>query len=210
MAGSLSANAIAINSTGSGLGSGTTDPNWTYSPPYGNSTLTGQAVVLSPGNYFSGWTTSDPNAKWISTCDAIATLSCIESTPNNPVVVTYSTTFNLTGLDPSTAVLNIQYTGDDTLGAVRLNGVTEQDLNAGGLWGSLNSLTINSGFIAGLNTLSFDVTNTDNFYEGILVDVTGTAAPISSSGPPVPEPATFGLISAAFAGVIASRRFSKA
>jgi hypothetical protein len=111
-------------------------------------------------------------------------------------------TFDLTAYDPSTASLSFLWAADDS-GQVfarrgswtpkyRLNGGTLVD----GVWPGGESYffsntptTINSGFIAGLNTLDFYVqgnATTDGF---ALETVSFTASPIAS----VPEPSSLAI-----------------
>ncbi len=70
-------------------------------------------------------------------------------------------------------------------------------------WSFLQPLTINSGFIAGLNTLTIGVPNNiegpNDGPTGVLMDIAATAAP-------VPEPASLTLFGTGIAGLIARRR----
>jgi hypothetical protein len=104
------------------------------------------------------WVGDGPNSKWISPhanendqgggfSDALGDY-------------TYRTTFDLSGYDPSTAVLIGQVSGDNTL-KVLLNGQdTGYTSTNTTQYTSLHPLTITSGFVAGPNILDFVVTNT--------------------------------------------------
>src|SRR5437016_3623537 len=78
----------------------------------------------------------------------------------NPGVYQYRTTFDLTGLDPTTAVLNGQWAADN-LGLIQLNGVTVPNSASQG-YRSFTIFSITSGFVQGINTLDFIVTNQAN------------------------------------------------
>ena len=109
---------IPIFSTGQGLSGGQTDTHWTYSVVNNSgATVTGNAIVLSsPTHYFEpgftgdsgNWPFSSGDAVWISTCDLDNTLNCLTGSFSLPVNVTYTTTFNLAGLDPNSASLSVQ------------------------------------------------------------------------------------------------------
>ena len=99
----------------------------------------------------NGWVANGPDSKWVGP----------SSNPNGNFAngsYTYQTTFNLTGLDPTTVELIGQVAGDDTV-AIILNGTTV--LAAGTASATTwTPFTIRSGFLAGTNTLQFVVTNT--------------------------------------------------
>ena len=176
---------IPISSTGQGRTGGQTDLHYTYSlQNKSGATITGNAVVLSPGNVAVQWATPPAGSAWVSTCDAIATLSCLpggSSAYNLPVNVTYTTKFSMEGLDPLRASLTVTWTADDCSGTVTLNGKPVDSGLGCGQWGNLHTFTVTSGFVEDTNTLSFTTTNNDNGYEGIVVSVSGTANPIDAA-----------------------------
>jgi hypothetical protein len=183
---------IPIFSTGQGVGVATADPHWTYSLKNNSATtITGNPIVLSPPNVAGAWVTPTGLSKWVSTCDAVQTLSCLPGyAPGGPFVfgaytvpltVTYSTTFSMAGLDPNSAQLTINWSTDDCGLTVSLNGVPKSPGFPCGGWTTMHSVTITSGFVAGTNTLSFQTTNADNGFEGIVVDVVGQANPIDAA-----------------------------
>jgi RHS repeat-associated protein len=151
----------------------------------GHYSLIGSADSATPGpNTFvvnstawpiPPWLAEGPNSKWIGPYAYSG--GAISSASGS---YTYRTTFNLTGLNPATAVLTGQYAADDTA-VINLNGVTVFSTSQG--FAAFQSFTINSGFAAGVNTLDFVVTNSTysgTNPTGLRVDISGTA--ISGSG----------------------------
>ena len=109
--------------------------------------------------------------------------------PNNPGsndpggTFDYQTTFDLTGLNPATAVLIGQWATDDAGSDILINGVSTGQTAAG--FTGWSSFTLSSGFIAGVNTLDFIVYNVPQVTgnpTGLRVEMSGTAA--------VPEPSS--------------------
>jgi hypothetical protein len=101
------------------------------------------------------------------------------------VTRTFRTTFDLTGLDPSSAVLNGLW-GVDNIGFVYLNGVytgVSLPVFTTGNFTSLHPYTITSGFVPGINTLDFVVTDF-GVVSAFRTDLSGTADPLVT----VPEP----------------------
>jgi hypothetical protein len=89
----------------------------------------------------------------------------------------YRETFNLGGLDPASAALQIQIASDNE-SQILLNGVSAGVVLAGDFssssFSTLHPLTISQGFRPGLNTLDVVVTN-EGSATGLQVQVTGTA-----------------------------------
>jgi len=84
------------------------------------------------------------------------------------------TTFDLSGLDPSTASLSGQYAVDDTV-EIYLNGVsTSISCTGTSCYSTRTNFAITSGFQHGVNTLTFRVNNFGG-PSGLLVSVSGTA-----------------------------------
>ena len=128
-------------------------------------------VANSTGFPIGPWLASGPNSKWIGPQTQVAN-------NNAPGDYTYRTTFSLAGLNLATAVITGQYAGDNAT-IIKLNGVSTGSSSSS--FSAFTAFTINSGFVAGLNTLDFVVTNfgTSANPTGLRVDVSGTA---SSSG----------------------------
>ena len=177
------ADSITIYSTGAGLSSGgVSDPNYQLaSAPTG----AGQAFTLPP---YPGWVSPPAGTQWI-----------------NPYVnggsapggyYDYQTTFDLTGLDPSTAVLSGFWAADNG-GSILLNGSAA--IGTGTYipdpygFKTLTAFTITGGFQSGLNTLDFLVYNDSNV-TGLVAEVNGTASP-------APEPSSLLLMGSGLVGL---------
>ena len=117
---------------------------------------------------------------------------------------TYTTTFSLAGLDPSTAILTGTWGFDDGSGGFFLNGNLVPGTIAGNcLCFTPQSLNITSGFVAGTNTLSFVGLQADNFFDYVRVDdMTVTANPVTST----PEPGTLWMLGTGVVGVAGAVR----
>lgn len=72
---------------------------------------------------------------------------------------TYETTFDLTGFDPTTATFSGQFAADNGA-TLFLNGVNTGFISPGQT--ALTSYTLSTGFLAGVNTLSFVLVNNDD------------------------------------------------
>src|SRR5207245_7622204 len=119
------------------------------------------------------WLGDGPNSKWIA--------PRVDAANGNAVgTYTYRTTFDLTGLNPATAVLTGQFASDNGA-TIKLNGVTVGPTSP--TFNAFTVFTISSGFIAGVNTLDVVVSNDPCGGcinpTGLRVDISGTA---SSSG----------------------------
>ena len=119
---------------------------------------------------------------------------------------TYTTTFDLTGFNLSTAVLNGTWGGDDAWGGVTLNGQAIA-------WtagypgpccffdGTFNATT---GFLPGINTLSFTIDQTDNWFD--YANIGGGTVTADPIGSPTPEPASLLLFGSAISALALRRR----
>ena len=173
-----------VDSSGSPLTPGTVDSHYALVSAPSGVTLT--AIATSPNG---AWTPNTSTADWISPGSSGGT-----SFP--PGTYDYQTTFDLTGLDPTTAQLSGKWTSDNN-GWIDLNGVMTGVTSAFAGFGSLSSFSITSGFQPGLNTLDFVIVNgSDSFSPtGVIADISGTATASSSvSGPSaVPEPSSLSM-----------------
>jgi hypothetical protein len=191
VAGRASADPINVNSTGIGV-AGTVDPNYlAVTDPDPN--FPGPAVFIAssiPGNYVA----NDAASKWID-------LNPDANTHLVPGTYDYRTTFDLSGLDSSTAVLTGSWASDNGA-SLLLNGVATGNTLGATDFGALTPFTISSGFHSGVNTLDFVVINNFDVNgsnpSALRVQISGTAS--------VPEPA-MGVLGLAFlASVLTGRR----
>ena len=168
-------------------GNGQLDGNYSVVP--GSVGTAGPAATY----YNPAYAAENAGSRWIS------------YTGNGGTGGTFSltTTFDLTGFDPTTAAISGLW-GVDNDGEIFLNGVTTGIILGGGdnqaNFRALHAFSISSGFISGINTLRFDVFDIGPPGALRVDNLTGSADA-------VPEPATWGLMIAGFALVgVASRR----
>ncbi len=133
-------------------------------------------VTLSNGYPIGvAWTPDDSTSQWISP-------HADEITIEPPGLYVYQTTFDLTGLNPSTAEISGSFWVDNYLSDIILNS-TDTGI-AGGTYSSPTSFTLSSGFVSGINTLDFYVINGPTGGaqnpSGLRVAMTGTASTTGS------------------------------
>jgi hypothetical protein len=109
---------------------------------------------------------------------------------------TYSLTIDLTGLNPLTASISGIF-GTDNDGSIFLNGNAPVATTAFAGFGSTTNFTINSGFVAGLNTIHVTMDNGGDPTAFFVQFSSATAAPLSA----VPEPGAIVLTLAGLAGL---------
>lgn len=186
-----------------------------YGAAVGSYTTTGaSAFAVNDNAQFpmnAYWIQSDSQSAWISpfgrnTADASAN-----------GFYDYQTTFSLTGLISSTALISGQWAADNCGLDILINGhSTGQAMSCSGPnsyapFSSWTSFAITSNFVAGLNTIDFLVENygqNGGNPTGLRVEMSGTAS-ASSSNPPVPEPLTLALFGSGIAGMGMLRRRKK-
>jgi hypothetical protein len=196
-----------VNSSGTVLTNGATpDPHYTVvSAPAGLPTL---QVLTSAGGFPIGpWLPDDTASAWIGPNTSQAT--------GAPGSYDYQTTFDLTGLDVTTAAIVGQWSTDNAGLDILINGSstgstishgsgTVLDPYSFAVWKSFN---ISGGFVSGLNTLDFIVQNDDPSSNptGLRVEFSEADAQLA------PEPGTLGMFGLGSAFLIASvrRRYSR-
>ena len=117
-------------------GAYTGNPNWT------------NAVSMDTSITWSQWIKTN-DARWIYVADA-------SNLGQDWGTYEFMTTFNLTGYDPSTAVLAGRWALDQD-GTIYLNGNLAASLPDGNWNDNLTSFRLTSGFLPGTNTLTFYV-----------------------------------------------------
>ncbi len=191
-----------LYNTGEGFAAGQTDTRYAFSTLGGTATGTGGHGVVTTGTGFpfGPWLANTGDSKWL-TPSANAAQSYDPSTAGQ---YKWTLTFDLTGKDTASAYLAGRWAADNN-GSVALNGVT---ISSGSGFTSWSAFSADDGFVAGLNTLDFIVTN----LPGASGNPTGVRVEFLESyaiaAAPVPEPASGALILAGLVlvGSVARRR----
>jgi len=111
---------------------------------------------------------------------------------------TYELEVDLTGLDPSTAVIAGSFSTDND-GSIAINGNVVLTTGFGG-FGAMHPFTMSSGFVAGINKIQATVNNGGN-PTAFRVEFSRADASELPVGGEVPEPASLALLgSGLFAG----------
>ncbi len=182
---SMAASAIpGLCNTGQTVGCGATaapggvDQNWTLTSSASN-------TAYDPASVNGAWLANNSTSLWL-TPSANGNQSYDPSTSGS---YSYSLNFDLTGFDPASASFAGRFAADNLVNSIMLNGVS---LGAsGGTFNSWTNFAASSGFVAGMNTLTFDVTN--------LAQASGNPTGLrvefsNSSVAAVPEPAVWSLM----------------
>ncbi|HEY4313203.1 MAG TPA: hypothetical protein VGN12_27375 [Pirellulales bacterium] len=183
---------------GSPLGAGAIDAHYSIiSAPTGSGLGPSAFVALDTTPYpFDGWWLANGmTSQWIApVADQNGAM------PGGDY--DYQTTFDITGIDPSTLLITGQWAVDDAA-YVLVNGQSTGIVNTGG-WSQFSPLSVSAGFVSGVNTLDFIVHNIGD------PGLNGSGLQVQLSGSQVPEPGTAFLAIAAL-GYIAIRhvRFSR-
>jgi len=140
-----------LYNTGQGLPDGSTDPNWTViqtPDPNDPPTPFNAIVTIHP------WAVNDATSSFITTRNNLDNTAASA----DPGEYRFQTTFDLTGLDPSTVSITFYVEDDNQLTDLLLNG-TSTGINGYGtdIWN--NPQTVTTGFVSGVNTLVFVVIN---------------------------------------------------
>ena len=173
-----------VDDTGVLLSDGSVDSHWVLvgPPPSPQCPLCSGPAVARPTD--AAWISPPPGSKWIGPVD--------NNDAPGGVTYEYTLTFDLSGLDPNSAVINGSWSSDNG-SLIFLNGVDTGLTN--GDFGSesfrfMTPFQLTSGFTDGLNSLTFIVGNNGGGPTSLLV------SDLSGSASPVPEPSTGVLLGA--------------
>ena len=155
--------------------------------------------VTSNGSFplAGNWLSNTGTSKWIT--PSVNQGASFDPTSNGTYVWTLS--FDLSGYNPATASFTGQFAADNSA-TVSLNGNL---IGTSGGYTSFSSFAASSGFVAGLNVLSFVVTNVAQSSG----NPTGLRAEfLTSSVTAVPEPETYAMLLAGLGlmGAVVRRR----
>lgn len=169
-------------------GNGVTDPHYLVL----SSNIAGVTTGVQAVTYFNGaYVPNDADSRWIS--------HSANGSPGNGTT-TFRLTFSLAGLNPATASISGTW-GTDNAGVILLNGVNTGIPTIS--FTSLANFTINSGFIAGVNTLDFAITD---FGPPLALRVDNLVGEADPSVVGTPAPAMLGLFGMGLIGLALRRR----
>jgi len=189
-AGTIEVYNTGVDDTGNVLAAGASDPHWSILSGPGISSPI-QAKATDP--YAPYWlpTGSDPQSMWVNPS---GNADAYEPGTSASYFV-YETSFDLTGLIPSTASLSFGIAVDDDTVDMKLNGTSLGNLGAPhGTWGfnRFTPVTISEGFVSGVNTLSILISNWTGGLgspHGMRIEFTSATAEVV----PLPSAAWLGL-----------------
>jgi hypothetical protein len=154
--------ATGVDDDGNALSSGQIDTHYTILETGTN------AVVVTPSG---AWLPNSPTSMWI--------WETVSGQPTN-VTRTFRLTFDLAGLDHTTAAIAGTWATDNTGADILINGMSTGNTSGG--FNSFANFSVNSGFVAGVNTLDF-VVNDFGVIAGFHVgSIAGTAMMIPAPG----------------------------
>jgi hypothetical protein len=174
--------------------------------PLHNTGVNASNVLVAPGAQASFWTLS---ARPVGAVEAIgslpfrfnccyfpdtATAAWVSPQASGSAgvagIYTYDLVVDLTGLDPASASISGTF-GTDNSGSISLNGNAPVATTGSGDFGAPTAFTINSGFVAGLNTIRVQVNNEG---DPTAFFVSFTNATANAVAAPIPTASWQGLI----------------
>ena len=172
-----------VDGSGAVLAGGAADPHYQITADANGGSVPRAATKMNP---HSAWLTEDAASGWIGAiADGTASVAGGD--------YVYETTFDLTGLDPSTARVEFRTAIDNNLNEVVLNG-NPLGITDGGHAGWGPDHVIDSGFVAGINKLAFHTSNAGAGPHGFRAEIVSATAL-------VPEPATLALAAVGLLGL---------
>lgn len=193
-----SATIVGLNNTGAGFTAGSQDTNYALSSS--TSTVSSFGYVTANGTFplAGNWLANDTTSSWLT--PTANQSESFDTTTNG--VYTWTTSFDLTGFDANTASLNGRFASDNAAIAY-LNGMQIGTANSFTSWSSFSATS--DDFVAGLNTLSFVLTNAPQLTgnpTGLRVEF------LSSNVAAVPEAETYAMMLAGLGlmGFVARRK----
>ncbi|HEY4082402.1 MAG TPA: PEP-CTERM sorting domain-containing protein [Burkholderiaceae bacterium] len=197
---SLAASAVPIAGlvdTGIGAAAGQQDTNYVFAITSGSATSNGFSYVTADGGFpvNGAWMVNDSVSKWLTPS---TTQGQSYDTTVAAGVYTWTLSFDLTGEDAGSASFAARWMSDNS-SSVYLNGhllgSTPTSNASFSSWTDMG--TVSSGFVAGVNTLTFVVDNN----LAPAPNPTGLRVEFSASNvSPVPEPTSYALM---LAGLLA-------
>ncbi len=193
------------DSTGALLAGGATDSHYLYCQGASCTPTTG-SVVVSPVP--SPWLANSGTSQWVSFQQDYTTMYA----PSD-VSYVYRTTFDLTGYVLSSVIITGGWAVDD-LGTLSLNGGSALNTIAydagGSSYDALHSFTLNqaNGLVAGVNTLTFALTNYHATFQGNATGLRVQFSSFAGTESGIPEPGTLALLGSGLLalGLIRRRR----
>lgn len=186
-----------VNDSGIGLPIGAKDTHYKLEGP---DFPLGDANVVAPYFPSSAWTApfNSTQAQWIS---STGTNDAGGPQGDQSYDYKFTTSFDLTGLDPTTAKIDLTFASDNQ-SFFYINGV-QQNPSLMGDFHSLTDISLTSGFIDGINELRIIVDNgaASAFGNPMGLLITSIAGDAEVKNSTVPEPGTLMLFGIGLAGL---------
>ncbi len=172
-----------VDNAGNALADDAVDPHYTglrVNIPCINCAFSPQIATSAGGFPIPPWLPDSPLSAWIAPTASANGLANFTGVPNYG----YQLQFNLTGYDPTTALISGRWATDNRGTDIWINGVGTGQPNQN-QYTDWSPFQIRSGFVAGLNTILFLVNNEGDASNptGLRVEMQGTICPL---GTPMP------------------------